>query len=107
MANQSKVYQNVLPDVSSPRVQTDSDDLFSEVVILSDDSKVHYCTGCPGCEMLRVAFKFVLGSFFGREKRAIYCKSLIIVLLKLRLNLGFLINWVCLLQLTLRDFMKY
>ena len=53
MANQSKVDPNVSPDVSSQGVQTDSDDLFSEAMILSDDSKVHYCTGFPGCEMLR------------------------------------------------------
>ena len=63
MANRSKVDPNVSPDVSFQGVQTDTDDLFSEAIILSDDSKVHYCTGIPGCEMLRSAFKFVLGSF--------------------------------------------
>ena len=43
-----------------------------------------------GCEMLRLAFKIVVGSFLGGEKHAFYCKSLIIVLIKLRLNLAFL-----------------
>ena len=81
---------SVSPDVCCQGVQTDSDDIFSEARFLSDDSKVHYCTGLPVCEMLRLAFAFVLGSFFGGKKRAFYCKSLIIVLLKLRLYLGFL-----------------
>ena len=39
-------------------------------------------------EMLRLVFDLVLGSFF--VGNAFYCKSLIIVLLKLRLYLGFL-----------------
>ena len=86
MANRSKVDRNVSPDVSFQRVQTDSDEFFSEARFLCDDSKVHYCTGFPGCEMLRLAFEFGLGSFFGGEKRTIYCKSLIIVMLKLTLK---------------------
>ena len=50
---------------------------------------MHYYTKLPGGEMLKLVFEFVLGSFSGGEKRAFYWKSLIIVLLKLRLNLGF------------------
>ena len=81
MANQSKVDRNVSSDVCCQGVQTDSDDFFSEALFLSDDSKVHYCTGFPCCEMLRLhGFRICLGILlFGGEKRAIYCKSLIIV----------------------------
>ena len=49
------------------RSTTDSYDIFSEVRFLSDDSKVYYCTGLPVSEMLRLAFDFVLRSFFGGE----------------------------------------
>ena len=51
---------------------------------------MHYCIRLPGGEMVRLVFKFVLGSFSGGEQRAFYSKSLIIVLQKLRHNLGFL-----------------
>ena len=72
-------------------VQTDSDDIFSEARFLSDVSKALYCAGLSVCEMLRLAFDFVLGSFFGEKKRAFYCKSLYNhCLLKLKLYLGFL-----------------
>ena len=46
-------------------------------------------TVLPVCEMLTLAFIIVLGSFLGGEKRSFYYKSLINVLLKLRLYLGF------------------
>ena len=61
MANQSKVDRNVSPEVCCQGVRTDSDDFFSEVIFLSDDFKVHYCTGFPFCEILRLVFEIVLG----------------------------------------------
>ena len=70
-----KVDRDVFPGVSCQGVQTDNDDFFSEAKFLSNDSKVHYCTGFPGCEMQRLAFEFVLRSFFGGEIRAIYTVS--------------------------------
>ena len=90
-SGESAVRLSVSLDVCCQGVQTDSDDIFSEVIFLSDYSKVHYCTGLPVCEMLRFAFDFVLGSFLGGEKTAHFTfKSLIIVLLKLRFHLCFL-----------------
>ena len=86
----STVRLSVSPDVCCQGAQTDSDDIFSEARFLFDNCKVHYCAGLPVCEMLRLAFGFVLGSFFGGKKRAFYRTSLIIVLLKLKLYLGFL-----------------
>ena len=68
MANQNKVDWNVSPDVCCQGVQTDNDDFFSEAIFLSDDSEVPYCTGFPGCEMLRLAFELLLGSLFGGGK---------------------------------------
>ena len=86
-SDESTFRLSVSPDVCCQEVQTDSDDISSEARFLSDDSKVHYCTGLPVCEMLRLAFDFVLGSLFGGEKtRILLC--LIVFLLKLRLYLG-------------------
>ena len=51
---------------------------------------MHYCTRLHGGEMVKLAFKFVLGSFSGCEKLIFYSMSLIIVLQKLMHNLGFL-----------------
>ena len=67
---ESTVRLTVSPDACCQGVQTDSDDIFSKARFLSDDSKVHYCTGLPVCEMLRLAFDFVLGSFLVGKKRA-------------------------------------
>ena len=76
----------ISPDVCCQGVQTHSDDFFSEARFLSDYFKVHYCTRFPGGEIVRLVFKFVLGSFSGGEKRFayMYSKSLIIVLQKLK-----------------------
>ena len=52
-------------------VQTDSDYIFSKARFLSDNSKVLYCTGLPVCEMLRLAFDFVLigiGFWWGKTR---------------------------------------
>ena len=47
--------------------------------------------GLPVCQMLRLAFDFVLGSFFGRKNAHFTVSHYIsIVVLKLRLYLGFL-----------------
>ena len=83
------IVRSVSTDVCCQGVPTDSDDIYSKARFLSDDSLVHYSTGLPGCEMLRLAFEFILEYFWGREC-AFYSKSLIIVLLKHRLNYGFL-----------------
>ena len=92
-SGESAVRLTVSPDVCCQGVQTDSDDIFSKARLLSDDSKVHYCTGLPVCEMLiRFGFQFCFGIVSWWGKTLIYCKSLIIVLLKLRLCLGFLDN---------------
>ena len=52
-------------------VQTHSEGFFSEARFLSDDFKVHYCTRLPGGEMVRLVFKFVLGSYSGGEKHTL------------------------------------
>ena len=56
-------------DVCCQEVQTHSDDLFSVARYLSDDFKLHYCTRLTGVEMVRLIFKFVLGSFSGGENK--------------------------------------
>ena len=87
--NQSKVVQTGSHDVRCQEVQTDGGDFFSETRFSSDDAKVHYYIGLPSAKMLKLVFEFVLGSFSSGENRAFYWKSLVIVLLKLKLNLGF------------------
>ena len=55
---------------------------------LSDDSKVHYYIGLTKCALLLSTFEFVMKPFCNGEKWAFYWHSFLIVLLKLRLNLG-------------------
>ena len=55
---------------------------------MSDDSKVHYYTGLTKCALLLSTFEFVMAPFCNGEKRAFYWHYFLLVLLKLRLNLG-------------------
>ena len=55
---------------------------------MSDDAKVHYYTGFTNRDLLRLTFEFVMKKFTDGEKRSYCWRSFIIVLLKLRLNLG-------------------
>ena len=70
-------------------VQTEDNSFFSETEFLSDKVKVHYYTGLPNAEVLRCTFKFVVAFYAKGEKRSYYWISFLIVLIKLRLNLGF------------------
>ena len=55
---------------------------------LSDDAKVHYYTGLTKCALLLSTFEVVMKPFCNGEKRAFYWRSFLLVLLKLRFNLG-------------------
>ena len=80
--------QTTPPQTCDVGVQTDDWNFFNEKVFLSDDSKVHYYTGLTKCALLLSTFEFVMKPFCNGEKRAFYWRSFLIVLLKLRLNLG-------------------
>lgn len=69
-------------------VQTESDDFFSENTFLLDDAKVQYYTGLSSYLLLKT-FELVMSPFVHGDKRSYYWKSFLIVLLKLKLNLGF------------------
>ena len=56
---------------------------------LNDDKKVHYYTGLPNAEILVATFEFVMKLTAFGERHGFYWRSFLIVLLKLRLNLGF------------------
>lgn len=73
----------------STAVQTESNSFFSETEFLSDEVKVHYYTGLPNAEVLQSTFEFVVAFYAKGEKRRYYWLSFLIVLIKLRLNLGF------------------
>ena len=83
-----KIVQTHCPQFHSIGVQTDESNFFDEINFLSDDAKVHYYTGFANCDLLRSIFEFVMKKFANGEKRSYYWSSFIIVLLKLRLNLG-------------------
>ena len=68
-------------------VMTSSAKLDFYLMILRGNSVLGFL---HGCEKLRLAFEFALQSFVGGEKHSVYSKSLIISLLKLNLDLGFL-----------------
>ena len=70
------------------RVQTESDDFFSENIFLLDDAKVQYYTGLSSYLLLKT-FELVMSPFVHGDKCSYYWKSFLIVLLKLKLNLGF------------------
>ena len=70
-------------------VQTENNGFFSETEFLSDKVKVHYYTGLPNAEVLQSTFEFVVAFYAKGEKRSYYWGSFLIVLIKLRLNLGF------------------
>ena len=79
----------VVSHVSSIAVQTEDNSFFSETKFLADQVKVHYYTGLPNAEVLRCTFEFVVAFYAKGEKRNYYWISFLIVLIKLRLNLGF------------------
>jgi len=69
-------------------VQTEDNDFFSESSFLFDDSKVQYYTGLSSYLLLKT-FELVRSPFIHGERRSYYWKCLLVVLLKLKLNLGF------------------
>ena len=68
-------------------VQTEDNDFFSGSSFLSDDSKVQYYTGLSSYLLLKT-FELVTSPIVHGEKRLYYWKYFL-VLLKLKLNLGF------------------
>ena len=69
-------------------VQTDDTDFFSETSFLSDDAKVQYYTGLSSYLLLKT-FELVMSPFVHGDKRSYYWRCFLVVLLKLKLNLGF------------------
>ena len=84
-----KNVQTNIVELCTREVQTDCSEFFAESNFLSDDAKVHYYTGLPNSELLLSTFEFVMKSFVDGDNRSFYWRSFIIVLIKLRLNLGF------------------
>jgi len=76
------------PKMSDKAVQTDDDNFFCETNFTSDDAKVHYYTGLATRLLLLRTFELVMGSLAHGDKRSYYWRSFMIVLMKLRLNLG-------------------
>ena len=76
------------PKLCNKAVQTDDDNYFCENNIMSDDAMVQYYTGLATGLLLLKTFELVMGSFALGEKRSYYWRSFMIVLIKLRLNLG-------------------
>ncbi|XP_065907590.1 uncharacterized protein [Dysidea avara] len=76
------------PKMCNKAVQTDDDNFFCENNIMSDDAKVQYYTGLATSLLLLKTFELVMGSFALGDKRSYYWRSFMIVLMKLRLNLG-------------------
>ena len=64
-----------------------SDNFFNEAQFTSSDAKVHYYTGLPNAEVLISTFNYLVP--FPGMKRDYYWKSFLVMLLKLRLNIGF------------------
>jgi len=69
-------------------VETDYIDFFSEASLLSDDAKVQYYTGLLSYLLLKT-FELVMSPFVHGEKRSYYWRCFLVVLLKLKINLGF------------------
>ena len=80
--------QTCNPQLCDASVQTEPCNFFEEKNFLSHDEKVRYYTGLPTCMLLLQTFEFIMKPFSHGEKRSYYWRSLLIVLLKLRLNLG-------------------
>ena len=55
---------------------------------MSDDAKVQYYTGLATSLLLLKTFQLVMGSFALGDKRSYYWRLFMIVLMKLKLNLG-------------------
>ena len=85
---ESKTIQTHCPQFRNISVQTDKDNFFDERNFLADDAKVHYYTGFSNSDLLQYTFEFVMKKLADGEKRSYCWRSFIIVLLKLRLNLG-------------------
>ena len=85
---ESRMVQTYCPQFCNISVQTDKCNFFDEKNFLGDDAKVHYYTGLPNYEVLISTFEFVMQTFADGDRRSYYWRSFIIVLLKLRLNLG-------------------
>jgi len=67
-------------------VETDYIDFFSEAPFLSDDAKVQ--TGLLSYLLLKT-FELVMSPFAHGEKQSYYWRCFLVVLLKLKVNLGF------------------
>ena len=89
LCDDKNVQTNTIIELCTRKVQTDCSDFFGENNFLSDDAKVHCYTGLPNSELLLSTFEFIMKSFLDEDKRSCYWQSFIIVLTKLRLNLGF------------------
>ena len=61
-------------------------DFFNEEQFLNDDGKVLYYTGLPNGELLQNMFQLVVP--YPVQRREYYWQSLIVTLMKLRLNFG-------------------
>ena len=64
-------------------------DFFDESSFLLDNKKVLYYTGLPNADLLLSTFEFAMKLTGFGERRSFYWRSILIVLIKLRLNLGF------------------
>ena len=84
-----KTVQTKVVEFCTREVQTECNEFFAESNFLTNDAKVHYYTGLPNSELLLSTFEFIMKPFVGGENRSCYWRSFIIVLTKLRLNLGF------------------
>ena len=85
---ESKIVQTHRPEFRNISVQTDESNFFDERSFLVDDAKVHYYTGFSNSGLLKSTFEFVMKEFADGERRSYCWRSFIVVLLKLRLNLG-------------------
>ena len=79
---------NVTTPSVSRGTQVESD-FFDEKIFLLDNKKVLYYTGLPNAELLLSTFEFVMKLTAFGERRSFYWRSFLLVLIKLRLNLGF------------------
>ena len=79
-----------IPSVIVPASSSDTQchDFFAESCFTDDDHKVHYYTGLPNSAILVAAFEYMVPIACAGTKREYYWKSYLIMLIKLRLNLG-------------------
>ena len=63
--------------------------IFLMKAFLLDNKKVLYYTGLPNADLLLSTFEFVMKLTASGERCSFYWRSILIVLIKLRLNLGF------------------